>query len=126
MSDSATPWATASQALLSFIISWSLLKLMSIELVMPSNNLIICYHLLLLLSITSGSKCYASNLPPGGDSTTHLPPDFLLSGPLGSFLEGKLLVISFKILKTVSYASLSPLGAGSKTYYRPYFINSDT
>ena len=51
-----------------------LLKLMSIELVMPSNHLILCGPLPLLLSITSGSKCYASNLPPGGDSTTHLPP----------------------------------------------------
>ena len=38
----ATPWTAAYQALLSTIISWSLLKLMSIALVMPSNRLILC------------------------------------------------------------------------------------
>ena len=37
-----TPWTAASQASLSFTISLSLLKLMSIELVMPSNHLILC------------------------------------------------------------------------------------
>ena len=41
MSDSATPWTTACQTCLSFSNSWSLLKLMSIELVMPSNHLIL-------------------------------------------------------------------------------------
>ena len=46
-----TPWTTAPQASLSFEISWSLLKLMSIELVMPSNHLILCHPLLLLPSI---------------------------------------------------------------------------
>ena len=39
MSDFATPWTTAHQASLSFTISWSLLKLLSIESVMPSNHL---------------------------------------------------------------------------------------
>ena len=38
----ATPWTAACQASLSFIISWSLPKLMSIELVMPFNHLILC------------------------------------------------------------------------------------
>ena len=38
----ATPWAAARQASLSFTISWSLLKLMSIESVMPPNHLILC------------------------------------------------------------------------------------
>ena len=37
-----TPWTAAHQASLSFTISWSLLKLMSIELVMPSNHLVLC------------------------------------------------------------------------------------
>ena len=36
------PWTAACQASLSFIISWSLLRLMSIESVMPSNHLILC------------------------------------------------------------------------------------
>ena len=44
-------WITACQASLSFTISWSLLKLMSIESVIPSNYLILCCPLLLLPSI---------------------------------------------------------------------------
>ena len=44
----ATPWTTACQASLSITSSWNLLKLMSIELVMPSNHLILCCPLLLL------------------------------------------------------------------------------
>ena len=43
-----TPWTAASQAFVSFTIFWSLLKLMSTELVMPSNHLILCHSLLLL------------------------------------------------------------------------------
>ena len=46
-----TPWTTAHQASLSITNSWSLLKLMSIESVMPSNHLILCYPLLFLPSI---------------------------------------------------------------------------
>ena len=51
MSDSATPWTAACQASLSFTISWSLLKLMSIESVMPSNHLVFCHPLPLLPSV---------------------------------------------------------------------------
>ena len=47
----ATPWTAARQASLSITNSQSLLKLMSIELVMPSNHLILCRPLLLLPSI---------------------------------------------------------------------------
>ena len=46
-----TPWAAAHQASLSITNSRSLLKLMFIELVMPSNHLILCHPLLLLPSI---------------------------------------------------------------------------
>ena len=38
-----TPWMVACQVSLSFTISWSLLKLMSIELMMPSSHLILCW-----------------------------------------------------------------------------------
>ena len=44
----ATPWTAAHQASLSFIVSWSLLKFMSIELVMPPKHLILCHPLLFL------------------------------------------------------------------------------
>ena len=47
MSDSATPWIAARQASLSINNFWKLLKLMSIESVMPSNHLILCQPLLL-------------------------------------------------------------------------------
>ena len=51
MSNSATPWTAAHQASLSIVNYWSLLKLMYIKLVMPSNHLILCRPLLLLPSI---------------------------------------------------------------------------
>jgi len=47
----ATPWTEARQASLSITNSWSLLKLMSIESVTPSNNFILCHPLLLSPSI---------------------------------------------------------------------------
>ena len=46
-----TPWTAAHQASLSITNSWSLLKFMSMELVMPSNHLILCHPLLLPPSI---------------------------------------------------------------------------
>ena len=56
----ATPWTAAHQASLSFTISQSLLKLMSIELVMPSNHLILCRHLLLLPSIFPSIRVFSN------------------------------------------------------------------
>ena len=51
VSDSATPWTAAHQVYLSITNSQGLFKRMSIELVMPSNHLILCHPLVLLLSI---------------------------------------------------------------------------
>ena len=56
----ATPWTAARQASLSITISWSLLKLMSIESVMPSNHLILCRPLLLLASIFPSIRVFSS------------------------------------------------------------------
>ena len=55
----ATPWTTARQASLSFIVSWSLLKLLSIESVMPSNHFILCRPLLLLPSIFPSIRVFS-------------------------------------------------------------------
>ena len=55
-----TPWTAARQASLSFTISQSLLKLMPIELVMPSNYLILCQPLLLLLSISPSIRVFSN------------------------------------------------------------------
>ena len=60
MSDSATPWIAVCQASLSITISWSLLKLMSIESVMPSNHLILCHPLLLLPPIFPSIRVFSS------------------------------------------------------------------
>ena len=57
-----TPWNAARQASLSFTISWSLLKLMSIELVMPSNHLFLCHSLLLLPSVFSNIRVFSNEL----------------------------------------------------------------
>ena len=54
-----SPWTAACQASLSITNSWSLLKLMSIELVMPSNHLILCHLLLLLPSIFSSIMVFS-------------------------------------------------------------------
>ena len=54
------PWAAARQVSLSITNSWSLLKLMSIELVMPSNHLIICHPLLLLYSIFPSIRVFSN------------------------------------------------------------------
>ena len=62
------PWTAASQASLSFTISWSLFKLMSIESVMLSNSLIVCHPLLLFPSIFPSIRVFSmqSQLFPSG------------------------------------------------------------
>jgi len=57
-----TPWTAACQVSLSFTISHSLLKLMSIESVMPSNHLVVCHLLLLLPSIFTSIRVFTNEL----------------------------------------------------------------
>ena len=86
-----TPWTAACQASLSFTISWSLLKLMSIELVMPSNHLILCHPLFLLPSIFLNRRAFPMSWPfaSGGQSigasasASVLPMNFQECFPLG-------------------------------------------
>ena len=59
---SETPWTAAHQASVSITNSQSLLKLMSIESVMPSNHLILCHPLLLLPSIFPSIRVFSSEL----------------------------------------------------------------
>ena len=59
MSNSVTAWIVAHQASLSFTISWSVLKLMSIESVMPSNHVILCHPLLLLASVFPSIRVFS-------------------------------------------------------------------
>ena len=58
--DSVTPWTAACQASLSSTISLSVLKLESIELVMPSNHLILCHPLLLLPSVFPSLRVFSN------------------------------------------------------------------
>ena len=75
----ATPWTAAHQASLSITNSWSLLKFMSVELVMPSNHLILCRPLLLLPSIFPSirsfpmSRLFRLGSQIIGDSASVLP-----------------------------------------------------
>ena len=61
-----SPWTAACHASLPFTVSWSLLKLMSIESVMPSNHLILCRPLLLLCSIFLSIRVFSNK------STLHI------------------------------------------------------
>ena len=56
----ATPWTAAHQASLPFTFSWSLLKLMSIESVMPSNHLVLSCPLLLLPSLFPSIRVFSN------------------------------------------------------------------
>ena len=62
MFDSVTLWTAAHQAFLPFTISQSLLKLMSIESMMPSNHLILCCPLLFPLSIFPSIRVFSNEL----------------------------------------------------------------
>ena len=68
----ATQWTAARQASLSFTVSQSLLKLMSIELIMPPNHLILCRPLLLLPSIFPGIRVF----PNESDLCIRWPKDW--------------------------------------------------
>ena len=59
----ATPWTAARQASLSFTISWSLVKLMSIESVMSSNHLILRRPFLFLPSIFPSIRIFSNEFP---------------------------------------------------------------
>ena len=56
----ATPWTAARQASLSITNSWSSLKLMPIELVMPSSHLILCHPLLLLSPVPPSIRVFSN------------------------------------------------------------------
>ena len=91
----ATPWTASRQASLSITNSWSLLKLMSIESVMPSNHLILCRPLLLLPSIFPSIRAFSK------ESVLRIrwPEDWSFSvSPL-----------SFYFLETLSPATLCPV-----------------
>ena len=62
MSDSVIPWTAAHQASRSITNPWSLIKLMPITSLMPSNHLILCHPLLLLPSIFPSIRLFSNKL----------------------------------------------------------------
>ena len=92
VSDSVTPWTAAHQVSLSITNSQSLLKLMFIELVMPSNHLILCHPLLFLPSIFPSIRGFSS------ESVLHIrwPKDWSFSFNISPSNEHSGL-ISFRI-----------------------------
>ena len=93
--DFATPWTAARQAPQSFTISLSLLKLMSLESVMPSNHLILCHPLLFPTSIFPSIRVFSS------ESALHIrwPNYWSFSISPSNEYSG---LISFRILGTLS------------------------
>jgi len=75
-----TPWNEAWQASLSFIISWSLLKLMSIESMMPSNHLILCRPLLLFPLIFPSIRAFHIRWPKYCNFSFSISPSSEYSG----------------------------------------------
>ena len=151
MSDSETPWTVARQAPLSFTISRSLLKLMSIELVMPSYHLILCCSLLLLPSIIPSIRVFSSELalhikwPKYWNFSFNTSPsneysglisfridwlDLLLSKGLSSVFSSCLIDCLFSIswvMRRLSHSASSTLGFRVKhsaglLYPRPLFM----
>ena len=88
----ATPWITARQASLSITNSWSLLRFMSIESVMPSSHLILCHTLLLLPPIPPSIRVFSN------ESTVHMrwPKYWSFSFSISPFNEHQGL-ISFRM-----------------------------
>ena len=131
-----TPWPAACQALLSSTISQSLLKFISIKWVMLSNRLIFCHSLLLLPSVFSGIRGFASELALHSvgqsigvlASASVLPVNIQCWFPLGVtsliFLLSKGLS---KVLKSTSYKhqlfSTQPSLWSNSTFIRDYWKN---
>ena len=90
--DSATPWTAACQASLSFTISRSLLRFMSIESTMPSDHLILCCLLLFLPSIFPSIRIFSNELAPHTKWPNYWSFSFSISPP-NEYSE----LISFRI-----------------------------
>ena len=87
-----TPWITARQASLSITNSWSLLKLMSIELMTPSSHLVLCHPLLLLPPIPPSIRVFSNESTP----CMRLPKYWSFSFSISPFNE-HLGLISFRM-----------------------------
>ena len=100
------PWTAARQASLSITNSWSFLKLMSIESVMPSNHLIL-YHSLLLPSIFSSIRVFSSesvlriSSPKCWSFSFSITPSSEYSGPISFRMDWLDLLVIQGTLKSL-------------------------
>ena len=129
MSNSAAPWTTAHQASLSITISWSLLKFMSIERVMPFNHPILCCPLLLLPSIFRSIRIFSSELalcfrwPKYWSFSFNISPSSEYSG-LISFIIIVLFVCFCKVLLLMLSVQFSSVAQSCPTLCDP--VNRST
>ena len=129
-----TPWTVARQASLSITNSWTLPKLMSIELVMPSNHLILCCPLLLLPSIFPSIRVFSneSALCIGGRSigvtasTSVLPINKaqLIPSSLGNQINNHICLVGRKGEVGRSRPDEGEAGAQPDLHSDPSFIKS--
>ena len=107
VSDSATPWTTARQASLSIINSLTLFKLVSIELVMPSNHLILCCPLFFPPSIFPSIRVFSNESvlhirwPKYGSSSYSISPSNEYSGLISFRMDWLDLLAVQGILKSL-------------------------
>ena len=103
----ATPWTTACQASLFITNSWSLLRLMSIESVMPSNYLILCHPLLFLPSIFPSIRVFSNEsvlrimLPKYWSFSFNISPSIEYSGLISFRMDWLDLLAIQGILKSL-------------------------
>ena len=131
----ATLWTVARQAPLSPIISWSLLKFMSIELVMLSNHLILCHPLLLLPSILPSIRVFSNELalcirwPKYWSFSFNISPSTEYSGLISFRMDWFYLLAVQRTLKSllqhqfesVNYSAPFLLYGPSLTYIQDYW-----
>ena len=126
----ATLWTAAWQASLSFTISLSLLKFMSIDSMMPSNHFILCHHLFFLLSILPASGSFpVSWLITSGDqsiraSASVLPMNIqawfplVLTGLIPLLSKGLSTVFSSPTVWNHQFFGAQPLWSNSHIHIR--------
>ena len=106
-----TPWTAAHQASLSITNPWNLLKLMSIELVIPSNHLILCCHLLLPPSSRMKIQSWHTPFPIWNKSVAPCPVLTIASWPPYRFLRRQVkwsgIPISFRIFRSLWWSTQS-------------------
>ena len=115
-----TPWTAACQASLSITNSWSLLKFISIELVMPSNYLILCCLLLLLPSIFPSIRVFSNEylFASGGQSikvsisTSVLP--MKIQGWFPLWLTGLTSLLSKRLSRVFSSTTIGRQQSGAQ------------